>query len=95
MERNEAIRNLVAFVRKRDKRVKAEKKRREEKEVLEKKKREQPKKLQRHQELNECGEYSEWTKFDKFKIELENLKECEVQEFGDNIDSEAEEVVIT
>lgn len=92
-ERNEEIRNLVAFVRKRDKRVKAQKKVREEKQLLEKKKREQlrqQKKLQRQQELNDCSEQPEWAKFDNFKAELEELEKNLAQEFGDNTDSETE-----
>lgn len=93
-ERNEEIRNLVAFVRKRDERVQVQKKRREERQLLEKKKRDQlsqQKKLQRQQELNNSNVQPEWSKFDNLKRELEEIEKNLAQEFGDNIsDSENE-----
>lgn len=87
-ERNDEIRNLVAFVRKRDKRVQNQKKVLQEKQLLSKKKREQlsrEKKLQRQQELNNSKVQPEWAKFDNFRTELEELEKTLAEEFGDNI----------
>lgn len=90
-ERNEEIRNLVAFVKKRDKRVQDQKKQLEQKQLDNKKKREQlkrQKKLARMEELNNSSEQPEWAKFDNFKSELEDLEKNLAEEFGDFSNSE-------
>lgn len=92
-ERNEEIRNLVAFVKKRDKRVQNQKKILAEKQLLNKKKREQlsrDKKLQRQQELQNSEVQPEWSKFDNFKMELEELEKTLAEEFGDNLSNSSE-----
>lgn len=93
-ERNEEVRTLVEFVRKRDKRVQAQKKLLKQKQIINKQKREEltkQKKLQRQQELNTSNIQPEWSKFDNFKSELEELEKCLVEEFGDSLpDSESE-----
>ncbi|KAI4467559.1 dnaj subfamily c member 21 [Holotrichia oblita] len=66
-ERNEEVRNLVAFVRKRDKRVQAHIKELEEKKVVNREKQKKisnQKRLDRIKQLNESSEQAEWMKFD-------------------------------
>lgn len=93
-ERNEEIRNLVAFVRKRDKRVQIQKKVLEQKQLEDKKKREQlkiKKKLERQQELNNNLVQPEWAKFENFKSELEELEKKLTEEFGDDVSHSEDE----
>lgn len=94
-ERNEEVRNLVAFVKKRDKRVQALKKIQEQKLLDNKKKREllsMQKRLERQQELNDSGSQPEWSKFDNFKSQLEEIEKNLVEQFGEEFsDSEDEE----
>lgn len=92
-ERNEEIRNLVAFIRKRDKRVQAQKKVQEQKLLEDKKKRDEwskQKRLERRQ-LNESGTQAEWTKFDNVKSELEEIEKNLAEQFGEVSDSEEDE----
>ncbi|KAJ8929728.1 hypothetical protein NQ314_017559 [Rhamnusium bicolor] len=73
-ERNEEIRNLVAFVKKRDKRLQAHRKIQEQKLLENKNKREALRKqkiVERQAQLNTFGAQPEWAKFDNVKSELE------------------------
>ncbi|VEN39690.1 unnamed protein product [Callosobruchus maculatus] len=96
-ERNEEIRNLVAFVRKRDKRVQAQKKLQEQKLLEDKKKREElskQKRRERQQELSKNAHQPEWAKFDNVKSELEKIERSLAEEFGEefsNSDGDEEE----
>ncbi|XP_018570989.1 dnaJ homolog subfamily C member 21, partial [Anoplophora glabripennis] len=93
-ERNEEVRNLVAFVKKRDKRVQAQKKIQEQKSLENKKKREllsKQKRLERQQELNESGSQPEWSKFDNFKSELEEIEKNLVEQFGEEFSNSEDE----
>ncbi|KAJ8967324.1 hypothetical protein NQ317_001257 [Molorchus minor] len=75
-ERNEEIRNLVAFVRKRDKRVQAQKKIQEQKILDDKKRREllsRQKRLERQQQLNESEQFGD---------DLSNSEDTEEEEFN-------------
>nr|XP_022913896.1 dnaJ homolog subfamily C member 21-like [Onthophagus taurus] len=85
-ERNEEIRNLVAFVRKRDKRVQAYRKILEAKKVEKREKQQRltkEKKLERIKQLNDSGNQAEWMNFDNVKSELEELEKNLGKEFGD------------
>ncbi|XP_023030265.2 dnaJ homolog subfamily C member 21 [Leptinotarsa decemlineata] len=94
-ERNEEVQNLVAFVRKRDKRVQAQKKLQEQKLAEDKKKRDEmskQKRLERQQELNQSINQPEWAKFDNVKSELEEIEKSLVKEFGEEFsNSECED----
>ncbi|KAJ8967417.1 hypothetical protein NQ314_002924 [Rhamnusium bicolor] len=94
-ERNEEIRNLVAFVKKRDKRVQAHKKIQEQKLIEDKIKREslrKQKKLERQEQLNTSGAQPEWAKFDNVKSELEEIERNLAEQFGEEFsNSESEE----
>ena len=94
-ERNEQVRNLVAFVRKRDKRVQAHAKKLEEKSRENKKKLEERKKqqlLERQRQLKDHKE-SEWSKFSNFKSELESIEASLAAEFGEELTSDEEKDV--
>lgn len=99
-ERNEEVRNLVAFVRKRDKRVQAHIKELEEKKVVNREKQKiisNQKRLERIKQLNESSEQAEWMKFDNVKSELEEIEKKLAAEFGDDVsdfdeDSDIEEL---
>ncbi|XP_060525558.1 dnaJ homolog subfamily C member 21-like isoform X2 [Cylas formicarius] len=83
-ERNEEIRNLVAFVKKRDKRVQANKKEVEAK-SLKNKKRQQVLNRQKRLEwkkLCEDENQADWTKFENVKSELEEIEKHLDREFG-------------
>ncbi|OXU22179.1 hypothetical protein TSAR_014040 [Trichomalopsis sarcophagae] len=91
-ERNEQVRNLVAFVRKRDKRVQAHAKKLEEKSKENKRKMEERKKqqlLERQKELKEHKE-SEWSKFSNIQSELKNIEASLAAEFGEELSSDEE-----
>ncbi|KAG5899883.1 hypothetical protein JTB14_012346 [Gonioctena quinquepunctata] len=96
-ERNEEVRNLVAFVRKRDKRVQAQKKIQEQKALEDKKKREslsKQKRLERQQELNDSQNQPEWAKFENVKSGLEEIEKSLAEQFGEefsNSESDDEE----
>lgn len=84
-ERNDEIRNLVKFVRKRDKRVEAWSKVLEEKakENLKKSEEHRRKKImERKSELENYTE-SEWSKFSNVEKDLKHIEESIAKEFGD------------
>ena len=98
-ERNEQVRNLVAFVRKRDKRVQAhaqklaERAKENAKKVHERKRQQL---LERQKELREHT-VSEWSKFSNMESELKNIEANLAAEFGEELssdgDSEKEDMV--
>jgi len=76
-ERNEEVRALVAFVRKRDKRVQEHSKKLEAKIIENRQKQEElsrQKRLERQKQLKESKSQAEWTKFDNVKTELEEIE---------------------
>lgn len=86
-ERNEQVRNLVAFVRKRDKRVQAnakilQEKSKENKKKVEERKRQQL--LERQKELKDHKE-SEWSKFSNIQSELKDIEVALAAEFGEEL----------
>lgn len=93
-ERNEEVRSLVAFVRKRDKRVQAYSKKLEEKVMENRKKQElirKQRRLERAQELNVSKEEPDWAKFDNVKSELEEMEKSLAAEFGEDLSMSEEE----
>ncbi|XP_054006273.1 dnaJ homolog subfamily C member 21 [Hylaeus anthracinus] len=91
-ERNEQVRNLVAFVRKRDKRVQAHAAKLAERAKENLKKVEERKKqqlLERQKQLKEHKE-SEWSKFSNMEGELKNIEANLAQEFGENLSSDGD-----
>ncbi|XP_043262568.1 dnaJ homolog subfamily C member 21-like isoform X1 [Colletes gigas] len=91
-ERNEQVRNLVAFVRKRDERVQAHAKKLAERARDNLKKVEERKKqqlLERQKQLREHTE-SEWSKFSNIEAELKNIEANLAREFGENLSSETD-----
>ncbi|CAG9764390.1 unnamed protein product [Ceutorhynchus assimilis] len=92
-ERNEEVRNLVAFVRKRDRRVQAFKKEMEAKTLENRKKQEQlskQKRLERKQ-MHASEKQADWLKFDNVKSELEEIEKHLAQEFGESYSEDEEE----
>lgn len=97
-ERNDEVRNLVAFVRKRDKRVQAFAKALEAKNADNRRKQEEMRKqkiLERKKEIhNESNTQAEWTKFDNVQVELKEIEKKLAEQFGETLsetDSEEEE----
>lgn len=92
-ERNEQIRNLVAFVRKRDKRVLAQaelvKQQNAEKARLAEEKR-KSKVRERQQQMQEYKE-TEWAKFSDFENELKNIEKSLQAEYGDHDSSDEDD----
>ncbi|XP_015429982.1 PREDICTED: dnaJ homolog subfamily C member 21 [Dufourea novaeangliae] len=91
-ERNEQVRNLVAFVRKRDKRVEAHatklaERAKENLKKAEEKKRQQL--LERQKQLREQKE-CEWAKFSNIEAELRSIEVNLAQEFGESLSSEVD-----
>ncbi|XP_076298453.1 dnaJ homolog subfamily C member 21 [Lasioglossum baleicum] len=89
-ERNEQVRNLVAFVRKRDKRVQAHAAKLAEraKENLKKGQgRIRQQLLERQKQLREYKE-CEWSKFSNIEAELKTIEAHLAKEFGESISSE-------
>ncbi|KAK9306439.1 hypothetical protein QLX08_002940 [Tetragonisca angustula] len=89
-ERNEQVRNLVAFIRKRDKRVQAHvvklsERAKENSKKVEERKRQQL--LERQKQLKE-HKMSEWSKFSNIEAELRNIEANLDQEFGEDLSSE-------
>ncbi|ENN72807.1 hypothetical protein HUJ04_013378 [Dendroctonus ponderosae] len=86
-ERNEEVRKLAAFVRKRDKRVLAYKDQMESK-VLENRKKHQElgnrKKLERA-EMHANEKQAEWLKFDNVQDELEEIEAQLAEQFGESL----------
>lgn len=93
-DRNEQIRNLVAFVRKRDKRVQAQaeivKQQQAEKARIAEEKR-KSKVRERQQKLKDYKE-SEWSKFSNFENELKNIEKSIQAEYGDHDSSDDSDV---
>ncbi|KAK9892068.1 hypothetical protein WA026_018266 [Henosepilachna vigintioctopunctata] len=91
-ERNEEIRNLVAFVRKRDKRVHAWNKLNELKIEENRKKQDeiQKQKLREQRKINESEVQAEWTKFENVTSELQEIEKNIKQEFGNSELSDCE-----
>lgn len=75
-ERNEEVRSLVEFVRKRDKRVQANVKRLQERAEENRKKQEQMSRERRSEQRksNLAEEQAEWTKFDNVRAQLEEIE---------------------
>ncbi|XP_076645404.1 dnaJ homolog subfamily C member 21 [Halictus rubicundus] len=93
-ERNEQVRNLVAFVRKRDKRVQAHAAKLAEraKENLKKGQgRIRQQLLERQKQLREYKE-CEWSKFSNIEAELKTIEAHLAKEFGENLSSEEDTV---
>ena len=91
-ERNEQVRNLVAFVRKRDKRVQAHAMKLADRAKENLKKAEEWKKqqlLERQKELKE-HKISEWSKFSNIEAELKNIEANLAREFGENLSSDGD-----
>lgn len=86
-ERNEEVRNLVSFVRKRDKRVKSYVKLMKEKtlENREKQKNIRKQKLLESHQTNISDSQAEWTKFDNVKSELEEIEKHLAEQFGEEL----------
>lgn len=86
-ERNEEIRNLVAFIRKRDKRVQAHNKFVTDRNLDNRKKQQEIRKqriLERTKELSKAKEKEqEWSKFDNMQSELKEIEKHLAAEFGD------------
>lgn len=95
-ERNEEVRALVAFVRKRDRRVQNQAKLQEAKKLENRQKQEKlkiQKKLERKEELSKSA-VEEWAKFDNLKSELIEMEKKLAAEFSEelsNSESENEE----
>lgn len=96
-ERNDEVRNLVAFVRKRDKRVQAFAKQLEAKNADNRRKQEEMRKqkiLDRKKEIhNESKTQADWTKFDNVQVELKEIEKKLAEQFGETLsetDSEEE-----
>jgi len=92
-ERNEEIRNLVGFVRKRDKRVQAYKQELEAKTLENRKKQEllsQQKRLER-KKLHDTEKQADWLKFDNVQSELEEVERHLAKEFGEEISNSEDE----
>lgn len=93
-ERNDEIRNLVSFVRKRDKRVQEYAKALEVKNLENRQKQEEKSKqqrLERRKELHESGAQAEWTKFDNVKSQLEEIEKSLSEQFGEEISNSEDE----
>lgn len=96
-ERNDEVRALVAFVRKRDKRVQAQLHLIEAQKMENKQKMEQlklQKKLERNAQLNQESIQPDWAKFDNFKSELREIEKNLAKQFSEefsNSESEEEE----
>lgn len=89
-ERNEEIRALVAFVKKRDKRVQAHSDYMKEKKVNDLKRTEEQRRMklqERKQAIAACQE-SEWAKFSNLEKELKDIEESIVNQFGDNSETD-------
>jgi len=85
-QRNEEVRNLVVFVRKRDKRVQAHAKLLEERATKNAKKIEEKRKqhIKERQEAMKNYKESDWTKFSNIEKELKVIEASLAAEFGDS-----------
>nr|XP_033340230.1 dnaJ homolog subfamily C member 21 [Megalopta genalis] len=89
-ERNEQVRNLVAFVRKRDKRVQAHALKLAERAKENLKKAQGRVRQQLLERQKQLGEYKEceWTKFSNIEAELKTIEAHLAKEFGESLSSE-------
>uniref|UniRef100_H3CPZ3 DnaJ homolog subfamily C member 21 n=1 Tax=Tetraodon nigroviridis TaxID=99883 RepID=H3CPZ3_TETNG len=89
-ERNELVRQLVAFVRKRDRRVQAHRKLVEEQNAEKVKKAEELRRKQKLSQAKLAEEYKEqsWTAMSELEKELQQMEAQYGEEFGDASDSE-------
>ncbi|XP_064410266.1 dnaJ homolog subfamily C member 21 isoform X2 [Latimeria chalumnae] len=92
-ERNELVRQLVAFIRKRDKRVQAHKKLVEEQNAEKAKKVEELRRQQKLKQAKLAEEYKEqsWAAMSELEKELQQMEAQYEQEFGDGSENEDEE----
>ncbi|XP_075040548.1 dnaJ homolog subfamily C member 21 isoform X2 [Mixophyes fleayi] len=92
-ERNELVRELVAFVRKRDKRVQAHRKLVEEQNAEKAKKVEEQRRQQRLQNAKLAETYKEqsWMAMSELEKELKQMEAQYDKEFGDGLEDEEEE----
>ncbi|KAF8773716.1 DnaJ subfamily C member 21 like protein [Argiope bruennichi] len=91
--RNEEVRALVAFVRKRDKRVQAQKKKEEERKIEKAKRAEEIRKqqlLERNKSLESYKE-SEWLSNSELENKFNELETAIDETFGDNATNDADE----
>uniref|UniRef100_A0AAR2JWX7 DnaJ homolog subfamily C member 21 n=1 Tax=Pygocentrus nattereri TaxID=42514 RepID=A0AAR2JWX7_PYGNA len=91
-ERNELVRQLVAFVRKRDKRVQAHKKLVEEQNAEKAKKMEELRRKQKLEQARLAENYKEqsWAAMSELEKELQQMEAQYGQQFGDASDTEEE-----
>ncbi|KAM9330143.1 dnaJ homolog subfamily C member 21 [Gastrophryne carolinensis] len=94
-ERNELVRELVAFVRKRDKRVQAHRKLVEEQNAEKAKKAEELRRQQKLQNAKLAEQYKEqsWMAMSQLEKELQQMEAQYDKEFGDGTEDEDEEVM--
>ncbi|XP_056146343.1 dnaJ homolog subfamily C member 21 isoform X2 [Lampris incognitus] len=93
-ERNELVRQLVAYVRKRDRRVQAHKRLVEEQNAEKVKKVEELRRKQKLSQSKLAEEYKEqsWAAMSELEKELQQMEALYGEEFGDASDSEEEEL---
>ncbi|XP_059213810.1 dnaJ homolog subfamily C member 21 isoform X2 [Centropristis striata] len=93
-ERNELVRQLVAFVRKRDRRVQAHRKLVEEQNAEKIKKVEEQRRKQKLHQAKLAEEYKEqsWAAMSELEKELQQIEAQYGEEFGDASESEEEEL---
>lgn len=94
-DRNEEVRALVAFVRKRDKRVQAHLQVLEAKRIENKQKVEQlklQKKLERKEQLSRESGEADWAKFDNVKSALREIEKNLAKQFSEEISNSEDEV---
>uniref|UniRef100_A0A6J0TS27 DnaJ homolog subfamily C member 21 n=1 Tax=Pogona vitticeps TaxID=103695 RepID=A0A6J0TS27_9SAUR len=92
-ERNELVRELVAFIRKRDKRVQAHRKLLEEQNAEKLKKVEELRRQQKLKQAKLAEEYKEqtWMAMSNLERELQQMEAQYEKEFGDGTDEEEEQ----
>ncbi|KAM6902290.1 dnaJ homolog subfamily C member 21 [Xenentodon cancila] len=95
-ERNDLIRQLVSFIRKRDRRVQAHRKMVEEQNAEKIKKVEELRRQQKLKQAKLAEEYKEqsWAAMSELEKELQQIEAEYGEEFGDASDSEEEEAVM-
>ncbi|XP_054896553.1 dnaJ homolog subfamily C member 21 isoform X2 [Poeciliopsis prolifica] len=93
-ERNELVRQLVAFIRKRDRRVQAHRKLVEEQNAEKIKKTAELRRQQKLRQAKMAEEYKEqsWAAMSELEKELQQIEAQYGEEFGDTSESEEEEV---
>lgn len=93
-ERNDLVRQLVAFVRKRDRRVQAHRKLVEEQNAEKAKKMEELRRQQKLKQAKLAEEYKEqsWAAMSELEKELQQIEAQYGEEFGDASESEEDEV---